>query len=194
MKLIVGLGNPGKKYELTRHNVGFEIVDLLNREVRGGKFRRHNFSLVAVTSLEDERLILAKPQTFMNSSGVAVASLVSEYDVALEDLFVIYDDLNLDMGFLRIRSKGSAGGHKGIKSIISSLETQSFSRLRVGIGQPPEQMDVMDYVLGRFSDKDREEIERMEYMALDALKVMILDGIEPAMNRFNARQRDESVE
>lgn len=194
MRLIVGLGNPGKKYELTRHNVGFEIVDLLHREICGKNFRRQNFSLVSGGYLEDKRLILAKPQTFMNSSGVAVASLVSRYDISLENLYVIYDDLNLDMGFLRIRSKGSAGGHKGVKSIIKSLGTQLFPRLRVGIGQPPEQMDVMNYVLGRFSVKEREEIDHMEYIAIDALKVMILDGTESAMNKFNARQQDESVE
>ena len=189
MKLIVGLGNPGNKYELTRHNVGFEIIDLFHREICAGEFRRQSRALVSEGQLEAVDLMLVKPQTFMNSSGLAVAALMSEYDVALENLCVIYDDLNLDVGYLRIRRKGSSGGHKGVKSIIDFLDSQSFPRLRVGIGQPPGRMDSIDYVLSRFSDKEREEIERMEYVAVDALKIMILDGTDSAMNKFNQIQR-----
>ena len=190
MKLIVGLGNPGRKHELTKHNVGFDIIDLFHREIRAGKLKRQNLSLVAKGRLEDVDLILAKPQTFMNSSGVAVATLISEYDVPLEDLCVVYDDLNLDLGILRIRRRGSAGGHKGVKSIIGSLGSESFPRLRVGIGQPPGRMDAIDYVLSRFSDKEREHLEQVEHMAVDALKTMILDGVDSAMNKFNARQKE----
>jgi PTH1 family peptidyl-tRNA hydrolase len=199
LKLIVGLGNPGRKYELTRHNVGFEIIDLFRREVCAAvgaglePTRRQDFSFVVEGWLETEDLILAKPQTFMNSSGVAVASLVSRCGVPLEDLYVIYDDLNLDLGILRIRRGGSAGGHKGLKSIIDSLGSQSFPRLRVGIGQPPQQMDAIDYVLSRFSTQEREQIEQIEQMAVEALKVMILDGIDSAMNRFNVRQESGSI-
>lgn len=185
MKLIVGLGNPGKKYEFTKHNVGFEIIDLLHDEISAGKSGRQNLSLVSKGLLEAEKLILAKPQTFMNSSGAAVASLMSEYNVSLEDLCVIYDDLDLDLGVLRIRSKGSAGGHKGMKSIIGSLGSQLFPRLRIGIGQPPGRMDAIDYVLRKFSKKQREQLEHVEHMAVDAVKTMILDGAESAMNRFN---------
>jgi PTH1 family peptidyl-tRNA hydrolase len=188
LKLIVGLGNPGRKYELTRHNVGFEIIDLFCCEIRAGEVKQQDFSLVAEARLETEDLILAKPQTFMNSSGVAVAALLSKYGIPIEDLYVIYDDLNLDLGILRIRRKGSAGGHKGVKSIIDSLGSQSFPRLRVGIGQPPQQMEAIDYVLSRFSTEEREQIEQVERMAVEALKVMILDGIDSAMNRFNVRQ------
>ena len=188
MKLIVGLGNPGRKYELMRHNVGFEIVDLLRREVLSGKAKRQDFSVVVEGRLEIEELILAKPQTFMNSSGLAVAALVSRYGVPLEDLCVIYDDIDLDLGVLRIRRRGSAGGHKGMKSIIDSLGSQSFPRLRVGIGQPSQQMDAIDYVLSRFSNQEREQIEQTEQLAVEALKVMILDGIDSAMNKFNVRR------
>jgi len=194
LKLIVGLGNPGRKYELTRHNVGFEIIDLFCREVCAEEMKRQDFSLIAKGRLETEgrqtgmSVLLAKPQTFMNSSGVAVASLVSRYGVPLEDLYVIYDDLNLDLGILRIRRGGSAGGHKGLKSIIDSLGSQSFPRLRVGIGQPPQQMDAIDYVLSRFSTQEREQIEQVEQVAVEALRVMILDGIDSAMNRFNVRR------
>ncbi len=194
MKLIVGLGNPGRKFELTRHNVGFEIIDLFHREICAGKPKRQNLSLVAEGRLENADLILAKPQTFMNSSGVAVAALMSEYDVQLEDLCVVYDDLDLDLGILRIRRKGSAGGHKGMKSIIGSLGSQSFSRLRIGIGQPPGRMDAIDYVLSKFSDKDREQIEHVEHIAVDALKAMILDSTDSAMNKFNVRQVDGAID
>jgi PTH1 family peptidyl-tRNA hydrolase len=200
LKLIVGLGNPGRKYELTRHNVGFEIIDLFCREVCASvgagleRARRQDFALVVKGRLGTEgrqtgmSVLLAKPQTFMNSSGVAVASLVSKYGVLLEDLYVIYDDLNLDLGVLRIRRSGSAGGHKGLKSIIDSLGSQSFPRLRVGIGQPPQRTEAIDYVLSRFSTQEREQIEQMEQMAVEALRVMILDGIDSAMNKFNVRQ------
>lgn len=190
MKLIVGLGNPGRKYELTRHNVGFEIIDLLCREVCAEEMKREDFSLVTEGRLETEELILAKPQTFMNSSGVAVVALVAKYGVPLENLYVIYDDINLELGILRIRRRGSAGGHKGLKSIIDSLGSESFPRLRVGIGQPPQQMEAIDYVLSRFSDQEREQIEQIERMAVEALKVMIFDGVDSAMNKFNSRQKD----
>ena len=189
MKLIVGLGNPGKKYELTRQNVGFEIIEMFCREIRAGKMRRQDFSLMVEGRLGMEELILAKPQTFMNSSGIAVSSLVSKYRVPLDDLYVVYDDIDLDLGILRIRRKGSAGGHKGMKSIIDSLGNQSFPRMRIGIGQPPEEMDSIDYVLSRFSDQERDQIDQVEKLAIEALKVMILDGIDPAMNEFNVRQQ-----
>ena len=191
MKIIVGLGNPGRKYKLTKHNVGFEVVDLFRHEIQAGRSRRRDSSLVSMGRLGTEELALAKPQTFMNSSGTAVAALLSRYDVPLENLYVVYDDLNLDLGVLRIRRKGSAGGHKGVKSIIDSLGDHSFPRLRIGIGQPPGRMDAMDYVLSKFSDKEREQIDPMEYMAVDALKMMILQGVDPAMNRFNVRQKTE---
>jgi PTH1 family peptidyl-tRNA hydrolase len=113
---------------------------------------------------------------------------VSKYGVPLDDLCVVYDDIDLNLGILRIRRKGSAGGHKGIKSIISSLGSQSFPRMRIGIGQPPEEKDSIDYVLSRFSDQEREQIHQVEKLGIEALKVMILDGIDPAMNEFNVRQ------
>jgi PTH1 family peptidyl-tRNA hydrolase len=191
LKLIVGLGNPGKKYELTRHNVGFEVIDLFCNEIQAGKARRENLSLVAEGRLGTEELILAKPQTFMNSSGLAVSSLVSKYGFQLDDIYVVYDDLNLDLGILRIRRKGSAGGHKGVKSIINSLGSQLFPRLRIGIGYLDQRTEAIDYVLGKFSYAERQQIEQTELMAVDALKLMICDGIESAMNNFNVRQEIE---
>ena len=191
MKLIVGLGNPGTKFELTRHNVGFEVVDLLCREIRAKKAKLREFSLLAEGRVEGEKLILAKPQTFMNSSGIAVSSLVRKYSITLEDLYVVYDDLDLDLGLLRVRRKGSAGGHKGMKSIINSLGSQNFPRLRIGIGKRPRQMDSIDYVLSKFSHQERQQIDMVEQMAVDALKVMIFKCIDSAMNEFNVRQQNE---
>jgi PTH1 family peptidyl-tRNA hydrolase len=191
LKLIVGLGNPGKKYELTRHNVGFEVIDLFCNEIQAGKARRENLSLVAEGRLGTEELILAKPQTFMNSSGLAVSSFVSKYGFQLDDIYVVYDDLNLDLGILRIRRKGSAGGHKGVKSIINSLGSQFFPRLRIGIGYLNQGIKAIDYVLGKFSRAERQQIEQTELMAVDALKLMICDGIDSAMNKFNVRQEIE---
>ena len=190
--MIVGLGNPGRKYEFTRHNVGFQVVDLLRREISAGEAKRQDFSLVMEGWLGTEDLILAKPQTFMNSSGVAVAALVSRYGIPLEDLYVIYDDLDLDLGMLRVRRSGSAGGHKGMKSIIGSLGSPAFPRVRIGIGQPPQNMEVIDYVLSGFSAQERKQIDETQQIAVEALQVMILEGIDSAMNKFNVRRTSDN--
>jgi PTH1 family peptidyl-tRNA hydrolase len=192
LKLIVGLGNPSDKYEYTRHNVGFGVVDLFRHELRLDKdFRKEHHSLVSEGHLESQNIMLAKPQTFMNSSGTVVQALVSSYDIPLDDVIVIYDDLNLELGLLRIRRSGSAGGHRGVKSIIESLGSELFPRIRIGIGQPPQGIEVIDYVLTRFSSDERDEIEKAEQTAIEALKIMILEGVEPAMNKFNTRQKDK---
>lgn len=192
MKLVVGLGNPSNKYEYTRHNVGFDVIDLFRHELRLGKdFRKEHHSLVSEGQLESQSILLAKPQTFMNSSGIAVHALVLDYEIPLEDIIVIYDDLNLELGLLRVRRSGSAGGHKGVKSIIESLGSESFPRIRIGIGQPPQDMEVIDYVLSKFTSEERDEIEKAEQTAIEALKIMILEGVEPAMNKFNTRQKDK---
>jgi len=192
LKLVVGLGNPSNKYEYTRHNVGFDVIDLFRHELRLGKdFRKEHHSLVSEGQLESQSILLAKPQTFMNSSGIAVHALVLDYEIPLEDIIVIYDDLNLELGLLRVRRSGSAGGHKGVKSIIESLGSESFPRIRIGIGQPPQDMEVIDYVLSKFTSEERDEIEKAEQTAIEALKIMILEGVEPAMNKFNTRQKDK---
>ena len=190
MRIIVGLGNPGEKYRLTRHNVGFDIIDLFRQQLRTGTTKHQHFALVTRCQLQGEKLILVKPQTFMNSSGRAVAALVSRYGVAVEDLYVVYDDLNLDLGMIRIKRKGSAGGHKGVKSIIDALGTDSFPRLRVGIGAPPPGTDALNHVLSRFSDQELEQIAEAKHDAVEALRVMILEGIDQAMNRFNLRRKN----
>lgn len=190
MKLIVGLGNPGEKYKLSRHNVGFDVIDLFRHEVVLRSSERYqDFSLITEALLDREELILAKPQTFMNSSGKAVSALAQHYNIPIEDIFVIYDDLNLELGLLRIRRNGSAGGHKGVQSIIDYLGSQNFPRLRIGIGQPPQDMEVIDYVLGDFTPEERDVIEKTKLMATEALKMIILQGLEPVMNKFNSRQK-----
>lgn len=190
MKLIVGLGNPGEKYKFSRHNVGFDVIDLFLREVTINSIEHYqNFSLVTQALLDKEDIILAKPQTFMNSSGKAVSALALHYNIPIENIYVIYDDINLELGLLRIRRNGSAGGHKGVQSIIDSLGSQNFPRLRIGIGQPPQDVEVIDYVLGNFTPEEREVIEKTEAMAVEALKMIILQGLEPVMNKFNSRQK-----
>ncbi len=190
MKLIVGLGNPGEKYKLSRHNVGFDVIDLFRREVAIKSSESYQFfSLITEAQFENEELILAKPQTYMNSSGKAVSALALHFNIPVEQIYVIYDDLNLELGLLRIRRNGSAGGHKGVQSIIDSLESQNFPRLRIGIGQPPQDMEAIDYVLGDFTPEERDIIEKTEIMATEALKMIILQGIEPVMNKFNSRQK-----
>ena len=193
MKLIVGLGNPTPKYEQTRHNVGFDVIDILCHEI-GVKpdFREEYHSLILNGQLESQEIILAKPQTFMNSSGTAVSAIVSNYNIPLEDMIVIYDDLNLELGLIRIRRGGSAGGHKGVKSIIESLGSEAFPRIRIGIGQPPQGTEAIDFVLSRFSPEEREVIDEAEKLAIEAIKVIIFEGIENAMNKFNSRQRDKT--
>ena len=192
MKLIVGLGNPTPKYEQTRHNVGFDVIDLFCHEI-GVKpnFREEYHSLILNGQLESQEIILAKPQTFMNSSGTAVSAIVSNYNIQLEDMIVIYDDLNLELGLIRIRRSGSAGGHKGVKSIIESLGSEAFPRIRIGIGQPPQGTEAIDFVLSKFSPEEREVIDEAEKLAIEAIKVIIFEGIENAMNKFNSRQRDK---
>ncbi|MBM3213234.1 aminoacyl-tRNA hydrolase [Candidatus Poribacteria bacterium] len=189
MKMIVGLGNPGKKYALTRHNVGFEVIDLINHEIGAEKPKSIDFALVTEGQLDTEEIILVKPQTFMNSSGLAVSLLSSRYNISLEDLWVIYDDIDLELSMIRIRRSGSPGGHKGMKSITNSLKSQLFPRIRVGIGQPPQGMDPIDYVLSKFNNQERDEIIRSEQLVLEALKVMLREGIETAMNKFNSRKQ-----
>ena len=187
MKLIVGLGNPGKKYERTRHNVGFEVVEELARRwpVR---FRR-SWGVPAETAKgADElggELLLVKPLTYMNRSGEAVAPLLRKKGLSADNLIVVLDDAELPLGKLRIRKKGSAGGHNGLKSLIAVLGTEEFARVRVGVGRQEEGGDLADHVLGVFSRTERKEMEQMVGRAADALLMLVRDGADAAMNTFN---------
>lgn len=189
MYIIVGLGNPTKQYEETRHNAGFSVIDRLADKLGISVTEKKHKALCGKGIIGGERAVLAKPQTFMNLSGESVREIADFYKVPAECIIVIYDDISLEPGQLRIRKKGSAGGYNGIKSIISHLGTQEFPRIRVGVGEKPEQMDLADYVLGHFSKGEKEVMDEAFQEAACAACMMIEDGADKAMNRFNAKHQ-----
>ena len=189
--LIVGLGNPGAEYRHNRHNVGFLVVNALAQKA-AIPLRRIEFrAVVGKGMLDDRRLILAKPQTYMNDSGQAVAPLINFYKVPVENLLVIHDDLDLPFGTLRLRPSGGTGGQRGMESIVDKLWTRDFARLRVGIGRPPGRMDPRDYVLHDFDEGQHERLTEIMDAAVSAVRMFIIDGIEKAMNTFNGNVFDE---
>lgn len=184
-KLIVGLGNPGKEYEGTRHNIGFEVVERFGR-LNGIAILRRDFrGLVGDGRLAETRIYLLKPQTFMNLSGESVAAFRRQKPLALEEIIVVADDIALPVGRLRLRAGGSAGGHNGLKSLIAHLHSQDFPRLRVGVGAPRDPAVQIDYVLGRFSRQEQDEVAHSVDRAVAALETWARDGIDRAMNQFN---------
>ncbi len=194
VKLIVGLGNPGSRYEHTKHNIGFRVIDTIydkmlsvqsSENVSAKRVTSIYRSLVIQTIWNGLPIILAKPMTYMNNSGSAVAALINRFEVSLTDLCIIYDDIHLDIGTIRIRQKGTAGGQKGMQSIIHHLGTTEFPRLRIGIGKPVG--DLTDYVLSEFSKEEEIEIEDTVKRAVEAVETFVQDDIRTAMNRFNAR-------
>ncbi|GCE11827.1 aminoacyl-tRNA hydrolase [Tengunoibacter tsumagoiensis] len=185
MKLIIGLGNPGSEYERTRHNAGFRIVDELAKR-HGWRWERNGRAMIANGHLGTEKVVLVKPITFMNKSGEAVGELLRWYKVQPEDALVIYDDLDLPVGKIRVRRSGSAGGHNGIKSIISHLHTNTFPHLRVGIGRPANpKFQTVDYVLGAPGGDEQIQLELGESAAVDAIPLILEQGIDAAMNILN---------
>lgn len=189
MHLIVGLGNPTKQYEGTRHNVGFETIDRIAAENHIPVEEKKHKALYGSGYIEGEKVILAKPQTFMNLSGESVRELSDYYKIPAENIIVIYDDISLDVGQLRIREKGSAGGHNGIKNIILHLGTDVFPRIKVGVGEKPKGWDLADYVLGRYSAEDRKIIDEAQKEAAEAVKLMVMDDVRGAMNRYNTKKK-----
>ena len=186
MKLIAGLGNPGSKYDDTRHNVGFRVVDAL-AERFGEKVRRKKFNaLTEEVHAEDTKLLLMKPQDYMNRSGHAIATAAGFYKLGPADLLVVTDDMALNVGRLRIRAKGSAGGHNGLKDIIARFGSDDFARLRVGIGDSGR-MDAADYVLSRFSAEERAIVDNAVQTAVDAICCWLRDGVDIVMTRYNAK-------
>ena len=190
MYLIAGLGNPGKQYERTRHNMGFDTVDeLVDRHRIPGSGIQHK-AMYGKGMIAGEKVILAKPLTYMNLSGDSVREFINYYKIDPEtELIVIYDDIDLEPGQIRIRKKGSAGGHNGMKSIIAQLGTQNFYRIKVGVGAKPAGWDLADYVLGRFSTQEREEVDKAIGEAADAVEVILSEGIDAAMNKYNAKKK-----
>ena len=193
MYIIVGLGNPGKQYEHTRHNVGFEVIDILADRIGICIEEKKHKALCGRGILEGQKVVLAKPQTFMNLSGESVRAISDFYKVESKDIIIVYDDVSLEPGQLRIRGKGSAGGHNGIKNIIAHLGTQEFPRVKVGVGEKPKGMDLADYVLSRFSKGEQEIMEDAFREAADAVAMMVRQDIDSAMNHFNMKKKTEEV-
>jgi peptidyl-tRNA hydrolase, PTH1 family len=185
MKLIVGLGNPGKKYQRTRHNLGFLIIDRLANQHHVAVTKKLCGALVGDWSLGGEQIVLAKPQTFVNRSGAAVEGLLREYRGTADDLVVVYDDLDLSFGRIRIRAGGSAAGHRGILSILESLAGASFYRIRVGIGRPPDGVDAADYVLEPFTGEEVEELKMVVDRAAESVVCFLDNGPRRAMELYN---------
>jgi len=188
VKLIVGLGNPGAKYERTRHNVGFWVIDRIAQRERIELGEAVCSALVGRGTSSGEPVVLAKPRTFMNRSGQAVAALLKELQLGLADLLVVYDDLDLPVARLRVRARGSAGGHRGIQSIIEQLGSTEFSRVRVGIGRPPDGVEVISYVLEPLDAEPLQAFDAIVERAANAVGVFIQVGIERAMQEFNSVQ------
>ena len=191
MYIIAGLGNPTREYEKTRHNVGFDTIDVLadklNTSVDEKKFK----GLYGKGIIAGEKVILLKPQTFMNLSGESIRPLADYYKVDPEDILIVYDDISLAPGQLRIRAKGSAGGHNGIKSIIAHLGTQEFPRVKVGVGEKPSRMDLADYVLGHFSKEEQATMDDAVKEAADAVCEIVNVGIAQAMNDHNRKKEEK---
>ena len=189
--IIVGLGNPGRKYDGTRHNVGFDVIDELVDRFHIGGPEKFGKSMIGKGRIGDRKVILVKPMTYMNLSGEAVQEIVHYFKVdPRQDLVIISDDIDLEVGQLRIRKKGSAGGHNGLKNIVQHLGNGDFTRIRVGVGgKPNPDFELMDFVLGHFSGEDRKVMEETVSKAADAVACMVTDGVDLAMNRFNTPRK-----
>ncbi len=188
MYVIAGLGNPGTKYENTRHNVGFMVIDMVAEKHHIPVTEKKHRALIGKGMIGGERALLVKPQTFMNLSGESVREIIDYYKIEEKtELIVISDDISLPPGALRIRKKGSAGGHNGLKNIILHLGHDEFRRIRLGVGDKPSGYDLADYVLGHFNEDDRALIVRSVERAAEAVEVMIAEGADKAMNQFNQK-------
>lgn len=191
MFLIVGLGNPGKEYKNTRHNIGFDAIDVIAKkykiEVNRIKFK----GVYSETFIGGEKVILLKPSTYMNLSGESIRAVMDFYKINKEDVLVIYDDISLEVGRLRIRDKGSAGGHNGIKSIISNMGTEEFARIKIGVGQPKG--DLVKYVLGNFAKEERQMLHEVLDLVVSATEVIIKEDVKEAMNKYNSFNLNKTI-
>ncbi len=189
MFIIAGLGNPDGEYQKTRHNVGFDALDAIAKKYNVDITSRKHKALCGSCYIAGKRALLLKPQTYMNLSGESVREAIDYYKLdPSADLLVVYDDVSLDPGRIRVRAKGSAGGHNGIKSIIGMLGTQEFPRIKIGVGGPPPGMDLVAHVLGRFSNEDRALVDAAIADAADAAELIASGDIEGAMNRYNGKK------
>ena len=195
MFIIAGLGNPTLRYEGTRHNVGFEVIDTLADKYNIAVETRKSRALIGKGIIAGQKVILVKPQTYMNLSGESIGALADYYKIDEEnELLVIYDDVSLDVGQLRIRRKGSAGGHNGIKNIIAHLGTDVFPRIKVGVGEKPKGYDLADYVLGHFFGEDREIMRESYRKAADAVEMILEGDLSGAMNTYNKKAAPKEAE
>ena len=185
MKMIAGLGNPGTEYTQTKHNVGFMLLDALAKHLEAPEWKTKRDALVTETRIGAEKALLVKPLTYMNDSGRAIGPLLTWYKLRPEDLIVAYDDMDIPVGMIRIRKKGSAGGHNGIKSVLYHVQDENFSRVRIGIGRPPVGWTVIKHVLTPFSPDDRILIDEVIDRLVPAVECIVRDGVDLAMNRFN---------
>ena len=185
MFLIMGLGNPGPEYENTRHNLGFRVIEELARRLGISALKSKHHSFIGEGMIQNHKVILAQPQTFMNDSGIAVRGLMEWYKFDLKKLILIYDDVDLEVGQIRIREKGSAGGHHGVESVISSLGSSEFARVRVGIGRENLSADTTDYVLEKIPPAQKEKLEAAIITAAAAAEEIVKSGLTAAMNKFN---------
>lgn len=189
MFLIVGLGNPGKDYANTRHNIGFDVIDKLAEQENIGVLEKKHKALFGKGYIGGQKVILAKPQTYMNLSGESIRELIDYYKIdEKEELIVISDDISLEPGQLRVRKKGSAGGHNGLKNIIQHLGHDVFPRVRMGVGEKPKGYDLADYVLGHFGKEEQKIMAEAAENAADAIRTIIGEDIDAAMNRFNGKR------
>lgn len=190
MYIIAGLGNPDRKYQNTRHNIGFEVIDAIagKNQITVGE-RKHK-AIIGKGYVSGQKVVLVKPQTYMNLSGESIRQVIDFYKAdEKSELIVIADDVSLEPGQIRIRKKGSAGGHNGLKNIILHLGHDEFCRVKMGVGEKPDGYDLADYVLGHFSDKEREVMDESIARAAEAVEMMIADGADAAMNQFNKKNR-----
>ncbi len=185
--IIVGLGNPGREYRDTRHNIGFMLIDRLAEKLNARSMRVQSKAIITTAQYEGHKIILAKPQTYMNLSGQSVQGLVRFYKIPQENLMVAHDDLDLPFCALRLRPGGGSAGQKGVASIIQQLGTPDFARMRLGIGRPPGRMEAAAYVLQAFSQKEAQEVAELLDKAADAALTWVTDGLDMAMNRFNGK-------
>ncbi len=193
MYLIAGLGNPTKQYEHTRHNIGFDAVTYLAERYHISMNTKKFRGICGSGVIEGQKVLLLQPQTYMNLSGESIGEAAAFYKLdPSSEVIVIYDDIALEPGNIRVRKKGSAGGHNGIKNIIAHLGTQEFQRIRIGVGEKPKEYDLADYVLGHFSAEDRRKVEEAFGYAADAVTLMVQDETDEAMNRYNRKQKQEA--
>lgn len=185
MKIIVGLGNPGSEYEKTRHNTGFMVIDKIAEKYNIEIKKEKSKALIGTGEINGEKVMLVKPQTFMNLSGEAVRGIMDFYKESIDNLLVVFDDIDLELGNIRIKERGSAGTHNGMKSVVQNVGTVDFKRVKVGIGKPKGNMDLVNYVLGKFSDDELKILTGSIEKAVDAVEIIVSGNVSKAMNLYN---------